>query len=111
MIIQDGQAVVNGEHIPWVESVLASSPLLSAVPLIQLLQDALGGILRRGTGTGESAVEAREISGHDDGQVKGWIDANSVAPRPGSDMLSVGEDSDVAKAAKLYQELVSNMLV
>lgn len=108
MVIKDGQSVVGGQHVPWVESVLAHSPLLAAVPLTQLLQSALGtliGSTKRSSisGTPEWLVE-RMLKG-DDVNIESVSDrARSRSSR--SDILDgIGMGLDVLKAARLYQSL------
>lgn len=104
MVIKDGQCVIGGQHIPWVESVLAHSPLAAAVPLTQLLQNALGSVLGSGTGaaSGETTNDAVDRLLAETG-VGG--DTANAQTRDGP---SGNVAADVVKAAKLYRMLTSH---
>lgn len=116
MLIEDGQCVIGGQHIPWVESVLAHSPLLASVPLTQLLQSALGTVVGVATGSSTSVTTDQLVARllEEDDVGTGAVDdeatnrpSRSVVPlRPQTGDLSGSRTGvDVLKAARLYQRL------
>ncbi|KAG6234716.1 hypothetical protein E4U25_005696 [Claviceps purpurea] len=50
------KVMVNGERIPYIEQVIGRKPLISAMPVIALVSDVLGGFL--GAGGGASIADA-----------------------------------------------------
>lgn len=117
MLIKDGKSSIGGQDIPWVDTVLAHSPLLAAVPLTQLLQSALGTVIGLGSRSlpGEtSQVVERSLKGenvnleHAKGQAGSQERSTSFAPALGTQahqLLAGTTESDVIQAAILYQSL------
>lgn len=121
MVIEDGQSVIGGEHIPWVESVLAHSPLLASVPLTQLLQSALGSVLGSGIGsslgglTNLSVDHLLEGAGGDgveaaSAQARGDTSRSVASRKPWAGDLLEGRTLDVVEAARLYKKLTARAL-
>lgn len=117
MLIKDGQSSIGGQQIPWVDAVLAHSPLLAAVPLTQLLQSALGTVIGLGSRSVPrevSQVVERLLMGeevdleHAKGQVEGRAQSTGNSPARGTEadhLLARRAESDVIQAAILYQTL------
>lgn len=89
MVVEGGQSLVNGQHIPWVDAVLAGSPLTAELPLTQALQDGLGSFVGANSTSSLGAAIGSLLA-------KGTT-ARGVAGR------------DVLAAARLYQRLTSNI--
>lgn len=97
-VIEQGQSLVNGQHIGWVEAVLAGSPLTAELPLTQALQDGLG-----------SFVGANSTSSLG-GALGGLLGSRSAGAGPAqraTDAYNGEVDEDVLAAARLYRELDS----
>ncbi|KAJ4385785.1 hypothetical protein N0V93_010216 [Gnomoniopsis smithogilvyi] len=118
MLVKDGQSVVGGQHIPWVESVLAHSPLQAAVPLTQLLQSALGSVIGSTTASSTSGITNRlverllQVEDVDvesvSGQARSGLSWTALPLKPQTgDLLGARTSVDVLKAARLYQRLRS----
>lgn len=118
MLIKDGQSSIGGQQIPWVDAVLAHSPLLAAVPLTQLLQSALGTVIGLGSRSlpeemsqgVERLLKSDKIDlEHAKGQVGSQAQDMSISPTRGTQeadhLLARRAEPDVLQAAILYQTL------
>lgn len=110
MAISGGTCMVDGQHITYIENVLDATVLYASLPLQKLIEDGLSGV----TGT-NSTSELRELvdrslQAADDGHVPTERSAElpgEAAAIRGSRGLRLDGTSDIAKAARLYQRLIS----
>lgn len=117
MLIKDGKSSIGGQDIPWVDAVLAHSPLLAAVPLTQLLQSALGTVIGLGSRSlpSETSKGVERLSDgvhvnleHARGQAGSQERSKGIAPAletQEDQLLAEQTEPDVIQAAILYQRL------